>query len=153
MDGMNHTAAISLPTVMRVMPENITRLWPQLEDLLRPALALTTTHTMEDVRRGLMSMRAQLWVQMDGDIVEAAATTEFVDYPVGLYVRVWHGGARRDRKMDEDAFFGTIEDWMRGNGCVGMEIIGRSGWLRRYPEARVEGLVIRWTPPSKGEVS
>jgi hypothetical protein len=54
MDGLTH---ISLPAVMRVMPENITRLWPQLEALFRPALLLTSTHTADDVRRALMAMR------------------------------------------------------------------------------------------------
>lgn len=134
---------LRVPTVMRVMPENIAALWPQLDALFRPAMALTSTHTVEDVRRALMAMRVQLWVQMDGDIVEAAATTEFVDYPVGLYVRVWHAGARKDRKMDSDAFFAELDRWRVGHGGVGFEAIGRHGWLRKFPSARIEGLVLR----------
>jgi len=145
MDGTIDIANLRLPAVMRAMPENIARLWPQLEALFAPALAMTSTHKADDVRRALMAMRAQLWVQMDADIVEAAATTEFVDYPAGLYVRVWHAGARRDRRMNDAAFFAALDQWRRGNKCVGFEAIGRHGWLRRYSQARIEGLVMRMT--------
>jgi hypothetical protein len=132
--------------VYRIMPENVTHLWPQLEELFAPALAMTSTHTADDVRRGLLSMRAQLWAQMDGTQVEAACTTEFVDYPSGLYIRVWHAGARRDRRMDDDAFFRVLNDWRIANRCAGFEAVGRHGWLRKFPKARVEGLIMRYTP-------
>jgi hypothetical protein len=130
---------------MRVMPENIGVLWTQLAELFRPALALSSTHKADDVRRSLMAMRAQLWAQMDGDTVEAAATTEFVDYPAGMFVRVWLAGARRDRKLNDMAFFDLLNRWRVGNRCIGFEAIGRHGWLRRAPSARVEGLVMRMT--------
>lgn len=139
-------APVTIASVMRVMPDNIPALWPQLEALLRPALAMCSTHGADDVRRGLMAMRAQLWAQMDGDTVEAAVTTEFVDYPAGLYLRVWHAGARRDRRMDDDAFFDVLDRWREGSGCVGFEVVGRQGWLRKFPEARIEGLIMRWRP-------
>ena len=129
--------------IMRVMPEHVTPLWPQFEALLLPALRMVSTHTSEDVRRAIMAMRAQLWAQMAGDTVEAAATTEFVDYPVGMFVRVWLAGARRDRRMDESAFFEMMDQWREQHGCVGFEAIGRHGWLKRFPEAKVEGLVLR----------
>ena len=132
--------------ILRVMPENITPLWPQLEDLFRPALAMTSTHTAEDVRRALLSMRAQLWAQIDGMTVEAACTTEFVDYPAGLYIRVWHAGARRDRRMDDEGFFAVLDEWRRAHDCAGFEAIGRHGWLKKFPGARIEGLVMRYQP-------
>jgi len=133
-------------SVMRVMPENVMRLWPQLEDLFLPALAMTSTHSADDVRRALMSMQAQLWAQMDETTVEAACTTEFVNYPAGMYIRVWHAGARRDRRMNDDAFYRVLNDWREANGCVGFEAVGRHGWLRKFPKARVEGLIMRYTP-------
>lgn len=130
--------------VMRVMPENITPLWPQFETLFAPALALVSTHSVEDVRRACMSMRAQLWAQMRGDIVESAATTEFVDYPVGMYVRVWLAGTRPGVRFDDIGFFDVMDRWRERNGCVGFEAIGRHGWLRKFPDAKIEGLVLRW---------
>ena len=139
-------AMVDAPIVMRIMPEYVTPLWPQFEALLGPALVLVSTHNAEDVRRLIMVGQAQLWAQMDGDTVEAAATTEFVNYPVGLYIRVWLAGTRPDRKFDENAFFHAMNRWRELNQCRGFEAIGRHGWLRKFPDARVEGLVMRLTP-------
>lgn len=132
--------------VMRIMPENVTPLWAQFEELLRPALVMVSTHTSEDIRRSVMAMRSQLWAQMTDDVVVAAAVTEFVDYPVGMYVRVWLVGARPDHRFDDEAFFEVMDRWRSRNGCVGFEAVGRHGWLRKFPEARIEGLVMRMTP-------
>ena len=132
--------------IMRVMPENVTPLWPQLESLFAPALLMVSAFRIEDVRRSLMAMRSQLWAQMDGDVVEAAATTEFVDYPIGLFVRVWLAGARHDARFNDDGFFAVMDQWRAANGCVGFEAIGRHGWLRRHPMAKIEGLVMRMIP-------
>jgi len=133
-------------TIMRVMPENVTSMWRQVEELFLPALAMVSTHTAEDVRRAVMTMRAQLWAQIDGTVVQAAATTEFVDYPVGMYVRVWLAGARKGVKFDEEGFHHVMDNWRVHHNCVGFEAIGRHGWLKRFPEAKVEGLVLRWRP-------
>lgn len=142
-------AAVSIPDnevaqVMRVMPEHVTALWPQLMAVFAPALAMSSTHDAESVRRALLTGKAQLWAQIDGNAVQAAATTEFVDYPKGVFVRVWLAGALRDCKMNEGAFFDLMEAWRVMHGCIGFEAIGRHGWLRRFPDARVEGLVMRW---------
>lgn len=139
-------APVSVSTLMRIMPENVTPLWPQFEALFAPALRMVSTHTAEDVRKAVMAMRAQLWAQMDGDAVEAAATTEFIEYPNGMYVRVWLAGARSDCKFDESAFFDVMNRWRERNRCVGFEAIGRHGWLRRFPKAKIEGLIMRWMP-------
>lgn len=138
-------AAVDISSlVMRVMPENVTPLWPQLERLFLPALALVSTHTCEDVRRAVMSMEAQLWAQMNGSTVEAAATTEFIRYPVGMYLRVWLAGGKKGVRFDDAQFFEIMNRWREQHDCVGFEAIGRHGWLRRFPRANVEGLVMRW---------
>ena len=135
---------LAASTIMQVMPVNVAHLWPQIAELFKPALLLVSTHTADDVRRSVITMRSQLWVQMDGDIVVSAATTEFVDYPIGLFVRVWLAGARSDRKFDDNAFFEIMDLWRERNGCVGFEAVGRHGWLRKFPSAKVEGLVMRY---------
>lgn len=180
-----------MSTVFRVMPENVTPLWPELEAILKPAIVQQGTHTVDDVRRSIMAMRTQLWVHMrkvshweiaedlkcpqcrDGDLesrsgrhglfyvcpmcdwreedsarqtVVSAAVSEFVDYPAGLVVRVWLAGAVPDKKMDMDAFVETLDRWRIANACVDFEWIGRHGWLKVFPWARVAGLVMRGSP-------
>jgi hypothetical protein len=134
-------------TIYRVWPDNITGLWPQVAPLLQLALDQTSTHTAEDVRRMLMSGAAQLWVQIEDGIVQAAMTTEFVNYPQGLFVRAWSAGARRDCKMQIDEFIAMATDWCLLHGGIGLEAVGRHGWLRKLPAARVEGLVMRYLIP------
>lgn len=137
---------VDLADVFRVMPTNVMALWPQLSALFRPALAMVTTHKEEDVRRAIMAMRAELWVQMVNEVVVSAATTEFVDYPAGMFVRVWMVGAVPDRRMDIDSFVRVLDGWRRANKCLGFEWIGRHGWLKHFPDARTEGLLMRWIP-------
>lgn len=137
---------VDIGGVFQVMPANIAPLWPQLAALFKPVLATVRTHTVEDVRRMILAMRVQLWVQMVNDVVVSAATTEFIDYPAGMFVRVWMVGAVPDRKLDIDSFVETLNHWRMANKCVGFESIGRHGWLKHFPEAKVEGLLMRWIP-------
>lgn len=129
--------------VMRLAPENVAALWPQIAVLLRPALDLVSTHTANDVRRLILTMRVQLWVELDGVEVIAAVVTEFVDYPAGLFVRAWLAGAHTDRPMNTDAVLEALDEWREMNGAIGLEAIGRHGWLKRVPGARIEGLIMR----------
>lgn len=137
---------IDLAAVLQVMPLNVPALWPQLRALFKPVLEMTSTHSAEDVRRSIMALKCQLWVQMVNEVVVSAATTEFVDYPAGLFVRVWMVGAVPDRRMDIQSFVDTLDHWRIASGAIGFEWIGRHGWLKHFPDARVEGLLMRWIP-------
>lgn len=104
---------------------------------------MASTHTDEDVRRALLAGQSQLWAQIEDDVVQAVAVTEFISYPRGVFVRVWIAGARDDTRMDTDAFYDLLTDWAQRHRCCGFEAIGRHGWLRKVPQARVAGLVMR----------
>jgi hypothetical protein len=132
--------------VFRLAPENISALWPQISAMLKPGLRLFSTHGIEDVRRCLLGLRAQCWAQIVGSHPEAIVVTEFVDYPAGLFVRVWLAGAAPDCRMDDDAFYDELNHWRMMHGAVGFEAFGRHGWLRRVPHARCEGLIMRVIP-------
>lgn len=129
--------------IYRVMPEHLTTLWPQFEAILTPALVLIGTHDAEDVRRMAITGRVQVWAQINEATVEAAVITEFVDYPKGLFIRAWLAGARREAAMDDDGFYAVMDQWRHQNGAAGFEAIGRHGWLKRFPTAKVEGLIMR----------
>lgn len=143
MDGMSEASAMG---ILRVMPENISPLWPQLERLFAPAVAQVSTHTTEDVKRHLMAMRSQLWCDMAGATVRAALVTEFADYPVGMFIRIWLAGARHDYPMDNGRFHDVIDEWRQGHDAIGFEVVGRHGWLKHFPGLKVEGLIMRWVP-------
>jgi len=129
--------------IFQVAVANVTPLWPQLESILAPALALTSTHDPEDIRRALLGQAAHLWIQWNGEHVEAAVVSEFVHYPRGIWVRAWLAGARDDARMDDRGFHEALMAWCKMHGCIGFEAVGRHGWLRKFPDAHAEGLVMR----------
>jgi hypothetical protein len=131
-----------LAEIVKVSLENITPLWPQLEPLIKSVVDPLGTHDAEDVRRSLMANLSHLWVQWS-DKVEACVVSEFVNYPKGLWLRLWAGAARDDTKGEWQEFRAALTHWKKINGCVGMEIIGRMGWMRVFPDARLDGVIIR----------
>lgn len=139
---MNAAVDIAASTVMRVMPEHVTALWPQVEPLLAPELAMTHTHAPEDVRKAIVSGFAHLWIQYS-DRVEAAAVTEFVTYPLGLSLRVWLGGASSESRMKRREFREVTGKFAALNGCKWLEACGRHGWLKVFPESEYVGVLMR----------
>jgi len=131
--------------IFRVFPENIARLWPQVSPLFAPLLAERPTYSDEDARLLCMGGAGQLWVQWQEPTVEAAIVTEFATYPRGCWVRIWLDGARKDCRQDHHGFLSELEKWRDVNGCRGFECIGRAGWAKLFPQAKLEGIMLRWT--------
>jgi hypothetical protein len=130
--------------VFQVAVENVMPLWPLWEPLLVRALRNLDTHNATDVRRAVLGEQAHLWVQWDGTL-QAFIVTEFAVYPRGTWLRLWLAGAAQDAPMDDDAFEDALAVWRDAHNCRGYEIIGRMGWLRRFPELRFQGSVMRTT--------
>lgn len=133
-----------MSAVFKVSYENIEPLWAQVAPLVELGLRGTPTHEVEDVKRALYTQSCQLWAQCDMPIVEAIFITEFASYPRGLWLRAWMGAADPNGPgMDHAEFFRVIGGWAREHGCRGLEAVGRHGWLKHYPTARIEGLFMR----------
>lgn len=138
---------ISERAIFRVQLTDISSTWALVKGYFAPIFADCVTHTPEDVRLLLLDQRAQLWVQWNvvTGIIEAAFVTEMVVYPRGVWVRVWLGGVRPGEKADTRGVRGAIVLFAKQNGALGLEVTGRHGWLRRFPDAKVEGLMMRVT--------
>lgn len=129
-------------TIIRVAPENVMPLWPQVEPLIRLGMRGIPTHEPEDVRLMLMDMRAHLWIQWSGK-VDAVVVTQFMVYPRGCWLLMWVAGAARGAHLDYQAFDAVTEEFRRANGCRGREIRGRIGWVRKFSQADMEAVVLR----------
>lgn len=127
---------------LRLAPENITPLWDQIVPLLSDPLVRAGTHDEEDVRLALLGGRAHLWIQWSG-VVDAAGVTEFVAYPKGLWLRIWLSGSKLGVKVDWVALDEIVSEFARANRCVGLEAIGRKGWLKRFPRLETVAAVMR----------
>lgn len=134
--------------IVHLAPPNVIKLWPVVSELIRPAVALSSTHSVPDVHRALLTMKAQLWVQLQDDMAKpsAAVITEWVDYPAGLFLRCWLAGADRDVPLDSEGFLEELDKLRVASGAIGFEAIGRYGWLGRFPNARPEGIIMRLVP-------
>jgi hypothetical protein len=116
------------PFVTMVYPVNVIPLWEQAAKLLEPAVARSGTHEMEDVRRCIMAGNAQLWVQWNDGICEAAIVTEFKHYPKGLWLHIWLAGAEG---LNDDLLEQQIFRFAEESNCAGVSWTGRPGWKRR----------------------
>jgi hypothetical protein len=131
-------------SVFIVSLDNVPGVWPIAERLFAPLLAKVETHTIEDVFNMIMGRTAHLWLQTDSNgLIEAACVSDFEVNPRGVWLRIWLGATMPDCKLDDGAWIAASEGWRDRNRCKGVVIIGRHGWLRRYPDLRVEGLVMR----------
>lgn len=142
---MNGVAIIPKIMTFRLAVENVGPLWPQLEPLIVRAIGRRPTHTADDVRHMIYGHACHPWVQMEDATVRAMAITEFASYPQGIWLRCWLNAAVPEIKQDDQAFVDAMTPWAEAHGCRGFEASGRLGWVKRFPDFVVEGVVIRYT--------
>jgi len=143
---MAHREDKTAPEIIQLLPQNIVALWPQIAPIIRPAVVLVSTHTVSDIYRAVVSMRAQVWASVHETKVLAAVISEFVDYPAGLFVRIWIAASLPEVPFDTAAFMEKLDEWRCASNAIGFEAVGRMGWLKRYPGLKCEGLIMRWVP-------
>lgn len=80
------------------------------------------THTIEDLFRSISVGRMQFWPAPRG-----CAVTEIVVYPRRKTLHIFLAGGEMDQIVDMD---GSAAEFARANGCDGMSICGRRGWVR-----------------------
>ena len=146
MDGDLHNAPAPVigHSVFMVDTDNVAALWPHWLPLLNRALIGCETYDAADVRRLVEEQRAQLWIQWgDDERLESFIVTELVEYPQGRWLRLWLCATDPDRRHDDDAFYDPMSEFQTANDCRGWEVIGRVGWLKRFPELRFVAALLR----------
>lgn len=119
--------------ITMIYSSNVPKIWAEVEPLLKDAVEHSGTHTTEDVYKSVMAGKSQLWVQWSGK-VDAVVTTEFIDYPKGLWFRFWLAGALHGSEILWQQFFDTLYDFAKNSHCLGIEDCGRMGWDKFIPE-------------------
>lgn len=95
----------------------------------------------DDVLTCLERDQAKLWVSWDDETktIEAAMTTELLDYPRARVCRVWLIGGR-NMKVWAPLFRDATETWARAAGAKCMLAGGREGWSRVGGYRRTGGM-------------
>lgn len=132
-------------------PANIKNIWPEMEPMVSEVLALSDTHSSEDIREALLSDQAHLWVQWNKEL-QAFMVTEFVNYPKGSWLRIWLMSAKPGRNILWEKMKDEITKFANISKCEGIEVIGREGWLKKFKEAKKHSVVLRLSLTDKNKV-
>ena len=117
-----------------VMPDQLSTVWPQIQDLLTAVVTPNTGCSLESVREDLQKGIAQLWVIGD---FQAIAITYIQQRPVHKVLWIQYlAGHGRDEWLDDWRII--AEEYAQYNGCAAVEFSGRHGWLKvhkqEYPD-------------------
>jgi len=104
----------------------------QYREVIGRAIALSGTHSFEDVQQGIERGEFQLW---PGN--ESAVVTQVQDYPQKRALCVFAAGGTL---AELATMWPLIREWAKQQGCKNAFLVGRAGWARSF--LRAEG----WTP-------
>jgi len=118
-------------------------IWGDIEPLFERFACKTGEISPEQIRKGAVESGLQIWGLQDAERVHAVAVTEISDTPRGLVctIRVACGEATRGI---QERLLEAIGHWAREMNCVTVKIVGRKGWLRRFPRFKQTAIVMEW---------
>jgi hypothetical protein len=96
--------------------------WERCRGYIEDALALITTHTIEDVEQGIVAGKYVFWPAS-----KSAAITEIHEFPRVKHMHIFLAGG------DLDELRGMVpmwQSWARFNKCAKVTLCGRRGWER-----------------------
>lgn len=80
------------------------------------------THEIEDVFRGILEGKMQLWPAPDGCLV-----TEIIVYPRKKVLHIFLAGGKLDQLTD---MHDDVIRWAKSYDCSALTLSGRKGWER-----------------------
>lgn len=108
--------------------EGAIKLWPQIEPLLKPLLAIEGHYLHSDVLAAHIGGAMTVWVSAT-DAVEAVMVTQLLTYPRKRICHVpWIAGKNLHSWARE--FIDKVEQYARATGCQRMTGAYRRGWVR-----------------------
>ncbi len=131
---------VSLDNVItRVPSEDVEFIWSQVAPLLEKAL--DETYTIEDIYKGLLNNRMQLFISWNDNKVESAVVTEIAQYPQSKTLRYFlAGGTNLENWLGR--IQQVIEKFAKQENCTHLEVAGRKGWVRKLKGFRVKAYLL-----------
>lgn len=109
-------------------PDKVSLIWPRVDGLIFTAMKKGGIGSFAAVQRVVLEGKAQLWLAISGQEIEAAAVTELMQTEWRLSCNVL---ACAGREMERwVGLLDKIEDFARVEGCSVVHITGRHGWER-----------------------
>ena len=133
-----HTVSLA-NVVTRVPSEDVEFIWSQIKPLLEKAL--DETYTIDDIYKGLIEDRMQLFISWNDERVESAVVTEIAQYPQSKVLRYFlAGGVNLDNWLER--IQKVIEKFAKKENCTHLEVAGRKGWVRKLKGFRVKAYLL-----------
>lgn len=133
-----HTVSLG-NVVTRVPSEDVEFIWIQIKPLLEKAL--DETYTIDDIYKGLIEDRMQLFISWNDDRVESAVVTEIAQYPQSKVLRYFlAGGVNLENWLER--IQKVIEKFAKKENCTHLEVAGRKGWVRKLKGFRVKAYLL-----------
>jgi len=126
----------SLPDeFFQVANDDLVDLWPVLHQILDPVFAYTHGKVAPgDVLDSAARGESQVWVQYLDGLPAAVVVTAIDVYPTARRVLKVMLAAGRDARRWRPHIQTALESFGRKNQCDSLEIIGRRGWGKLYPD-------------------
>lgn len=90
----------------------------------------------DELREDLKTAKRQLWGYQTSGVIGIAITRI-----AGKTCEIVAATGTQSEKGQIEAVYTEIERWAREIGCVRVRIVGRKGWLRKFPEFTQTGIV------------
>ncbi len=133
-----HTVSLA-NVVTRVPSEDVEFIWSQIKPLLEKAL--DETYTIDDIYKGLIEDRMQLFISWNDERVESAVVTEIAQYPQSKVLRYFlAGGTNLDNWLER--IQKIIEKFAKQENCTHLEVAGRKGWVKKLKGFRVKAYLL-----------
>ena len=114
-----------------VPQSDVGKVWHLCKPLLKKATDREgSRQNVEGLYGSVKSGSSCLWCIFIDDVVVGSATTEVNSYTEGKILRVsFLGGGRMELWLEK--FIESLKEYGRFNGCNGIDLVGRKGWLRK----------------------
>ncbi len=128
------TPLFSKVEFVAIGPGDIGQLWKLAEKHIDLATKLTEKIDTQDIEQKCLLGDMQLWLAVDEHHIYAALITEILTYVSGWKVVRMLACGGDNMQLWKDELDRTITKFARDERCDAVEIIGRAGWGRVYPE-------------------
>ena len=113
--------------IIQVPKEDLHIIWNEIEPLIKKAL--DDCYTADDILKGLVFEKFQLFISWENK-VESAVVTEVAQYPQKKILRYFLAGGNNINNWLEP-IQKKIEKFAKLNNCNSIEVAGRKGWARK----------------------
>ena len=118
-------------------------IWGDVKELFARFSRATGETSPEQVRRGAIEETLQIWGLQDAERVRGVVVTELSDTPRGLLCTIRIAASDDSVPIPiQERLLDAVADWAREKGCIALRIVGRKGWLRRFPRFKQTAVVM-----------